>query len=146
MFVNIHNRGLGFGKWFVQFDENPRGLATNPHEPNFSFCFPPPRHPSTIPLGGIFSLPLTLSKFAFRPKFVYNKYSKWNEAKPSCVPRRSRGAPTTFHEKVHNAAYNICSAGSGDKSLTMANRLKLDFSLSTNEQRREFLDNYLAQD
>ena len=27
----------------------------------------------------------------------------------------------------------------------MANRLKLDFSLSTNEQRREFLDNYLAQ-
>ena len=28
----------------------------------------------------------------------------------------------------------------------MTNRLKLDFSLSTNEQRREFLDNYLAQD
>ena len=28
----------------------------------------------------------------------------------------------------------------------MANRLKLDFSLNTNEQRREFLENYLAQD
>ena len=28
----------------------------------------------------------------------------------------------------------------------MANRLKLDFSLTTNEQRREFLDNYLTQD
>lgn len=27
----------------------------------------------------------------------------------------------------------------------MANRLKLDFSLTTNEQRREFLDNYLSQ-
>ena len=106
VFVNMHNRGLGFGKWFVQLDENPRGLATTYPEPNFSFCFSPPLHWATR----IFSLVATSPKFAFSPNFVYNKYKEWSEAKPSFTHNVSQNFMTLPH-----TTYIVLAPVQGDK-------------------------------
>jgi hypothetical protein len=89
-------------------------------------------------------------KFAFRPKIVYNIFVKeklWEivyvrllAPTPLHLQRKTvQKIPQKMDRRWHrNDVHKIHTR------MTQKNRLKLDFSLSTQTERKDFLDKYLT--